>query len=1016
MPSQTPTPAPKRKAVVFTHYEPGRGGKAVPVKRKRKEAIQTVHPIPQRASSSTAHARPTPAPAVVKPGVEFFYDFDDGAGAEVHACPQGATSPMPSKDSPNSQLKNWKDNLAHSYIHALYTRDASPHTANRCSRCTTTSPTLFRCRSCIGAFPVCQSCILEVHRHFPLHSVLAWTGSCWEDASLADLGLVCCLGHEGSPCDLTRNVSTILVGHVLGFLSVKIRYCTHPGAPSKAVQLLQIGIFPCSDIDPQSAFTVDLLEHFTIFSTLGKTSGFRYYSVLQRLTNTGFPSKTSDRYRELLQTHRKYAHVMALKRAGTLFQQDAGAARNGSLALECIACPRPGINFNFGDLLPEEIQFFRFWISYDGNFRNPRKAKKIDADDVCFTDGLMYFVAQVLYKRWLDSKAVAEGKTNGARPDCDNHKAAVDKFVRWGGLDVTGVGACTCARHSFFLPQGMVDFRKGESFPNTNYAIASTITHFRQYGELLWGVTYDIFCHWFTQFLRQLINLPQHIALPVTLDIIGGVPKFHIIGHIEKCRILHSLNYKRFVGRIEGEGCERAWAFLNETAGSTSEKSPGARWDAINYILGDWNFEKMITMVTFLLSKFKEAKRLYAQQLSVFTELDASLPPAMTSQWQTESTDPVKGPDGRWTSPFFGKYDAGENLQEALRQEQAHEEADSGTSGQRLSLSKWIVKAIELENSMDKLRTDATELTANSTPRQHNIINDRRKMMLSRIDALRQERERYMGSLGDPDHPNRHRHDSPHPEYSELGLPSAYQGSSLVAVNCLQPPRAEASARRAECNSAIQTMRNLLGAKAFALRYKRKNVVGEIATTRAEGLLKDLRNKVERARRRYHRSREALLRLDLLSSDHSTYLPVGDDDLKMLAEYLDEDSSTLGQGSRNIPWIWRSTAAENNEDWHVEALKVEWFRARQRYLQWEEELKIVKREMVMSLKSFQHSQRLWEARGRQIGLSRGMAEYAIRKARFFEQLATDVLSRGDKVVNDPVVRLEWATAQWPKSL
>ncbi|KAF8594242.1 hypothetical protein BDV93DRAFT_459402, partial [Ceratobasidium sp. AG-I] len=66
--------------------------------------------------------------------------------------------------------------------------------------------------------------------------------------------------------------------------------------------------------------------------------------------------------------------------------------------------------------------------------------------------------------------------------------------------------------------------------------------------------------------------------------------------HQQSCHDRFSLNYMQFVGRIEGEGCERAWAYLNETAGSTSEMSPGFRRDSINYLLFDWNFSKMIGM------------------------------------------------------------------------------------------------------------------------------------------------------------------------------------------------------------------------------------------------------------------------------------------------------------------------------------------------------------------------------------------------------------------------------------
>ncbi|KAG9079887.1 hypothetical protein FRC06_007345, partial [Ceratobasidium sp. 370] len=435
-----------------------------------------------------------------------------------------------------------------------------------------------------------------------------------------------------------------------------------------------------------------------------------------------------------------------------------------------------------------------------------------------------------------------------------------------------------------------------DRFANTDYAIASAITALLVHGLLIVGVTYDIFCHWFPGLADRAVKFPTHIALPVDLDIVGGVPRFHIPGHIEKCRVRHSLNYKSFVGRIEGEGCERAWAFLNETAGSTSEKSPGARWDAINYILDDWNFEKMITMAAFLSSKFHDAKKMYERQSIIFKELDSSLPPETTAEWRNESTEPTQE-NGRWTSPFFGKNDWGVfmgradasedwGVKEALQKEQADEEARHSGAGNQ----KGILK--------DKLRVDAIELNANSTPRQHNLINDRRKLCLTRVTTLRQLREQHMGSLGDPDHPECEQHTSPDIEYADLALPSAYMATSLIAANCLHPPQAEAVLRRAACEDALCTIRSLLGAKSLALRYKRKNIVGEVRTTRAEQLLKELHGKVDRARRRYNRSRDALLRLDLLGSDRTTYRALEANDLKMLSDYLDVDSAGLGQGSQ----------------------------------------------------------------------------------------------------------------------
>lgn len=39
-------------------------------------------------------------------------------------------------------------------------------------------------------------------------------------------------------------------------------------------------------------------------------------------------------------------------------------------------------------------------MSYDGNFQNGRKAKKVAKDDICLSDGLQYFVRHAAYELW----------------------------------------------------------------------------------------------------------------------------------------------------------------------------------------------------------------------------------------------------------------------------------------------------------------------------------------------------------------------------------------------------------------------------------------------------------------------------------------------------------------------------------------------------------------------------------------------------------------------------------------
>ncbi|CAE6442510.1 unnamed protein product [Rhizoctonia solani] len=379
-----------------------------------------------------------------------------------------------------------------------------------------------------------------------------------------------------------------------------------------------------------------------------------------------------------------------------------------------------------------------------------------------------------------------------------------------------------------------------------------------------------------------------------------------------------------FVGRIEGEGAERAWAYLNETSGSTSEKSPGARWDSINLIILDWNFEKEIRMAAFLVGKFVEAKRIKPRH--------------------------VEYTRGKWTSPFEDTEYPVPGFQETIQRERAKEQGQAADKGSSKSgATKWIASAIELEYSISR-----------------------------------------------------------HPEYSKLGLPTSYLTGTLKDHSLLELLELEIQLRRATCNDALRAVRHLLGAKALLLRYKRKNTSGERATTRAEKVMKDHQEKITKAQWRYNNSREALLRHSTADSDSKTYLEMKNSDLRRLDDYV-EESKGLGQGYQSIAWIWRPANTPVEEAWEAETLKTEWFRARQRYRQWEEELKIIKREMVMTIRSYEDRAAVWDVKSKGDPLTEGMAEYAARKSYHYSRLEKDAAMACMDHINDPVVSLKWAS-------
>ncbi|KAG9124674.1 hypothetical protein FRC07_010675, partial [Ceratobasidium sp. 392] len=281
------------------------------------------------------------------------------------------------KSSPNRHLSEWQTKYAELYFPLLFARYAPPPSPD-CPSCKQACDTFYKCRTCLPSSPCCGQCLKDRHRHSPTHFVERFNGEFWEATSLAELGLVLHLGHDGEACPQSN--TTVSVS-----------------------QLLTAGLMACSDQLPQSAFTLAMLDHLSAFTTAGKCSSFKYWTVLKRLTNAGFPGRVSDRYRELLQTLRKYNYLISRKRCGVAFQPHPLENDPSDEGISCVACPRPTYNFNESEVSDEtELEYFRFWASYDGNFRNPQKDKKVDPDDISLTKGKAYFVTDEDYKKFLD--------------------------------------------------------------------------------------------------------------------------------------------------------------------------------------------------------------------------------------------------------------------------------------------------------------------------------------------------------------------------------------------------------------------------------------------------------------------------------------------------------------------------------------------------------------------------------------------------------------------------------------
>ncbi|QRV87045.1 hypothetical protein RhiJN_15063 [Ceratobasidium sp. AG-Ba] len=215
-------------------------------------------------------------------------------------------------------------------------------------------------------------------------------------------------------------------------------WCGNENANSLRCDDCLLGTDACID-----CFTFAVLREFYFLSTEGKVSASRFWAMLTRSSNNMKPHLHLNRFREFL--------------GATLCLESREAQ---SLALRCPACPRLDVNHNMDDVTPSEEFLYTQQISYDGSFQLVRKNKASDEHDLCLSDGTKYWVNQSKYKAHLEANwdTAYQQSTRGA--DCNNHRAANDTWTRRAGVAESGVGAVTCARHTFYMPGGVVNYYK----------------------------------------------------------------------------------------------------------------------------------------------------------------------------------------------------------------------------------------------------------------------------------------------------------------------------------------------------------------------------------------------------------------------------------------------------------------------------------------------------------------------------------------------------------------------------
>lgn len=100
------------------------------------------------------------------------------------------------------------------------------------------------------------------------------------------MGLRIQLGHRiGDRCP-TREPGhkSFTIIHINGIHQVNVDFCRCVDVPHYR-QLLAIGWWPATPLEPRSCATIDVLRHFQVLNLQGKLTAFSFYRTLEYLTD-----------------------------------------------------------------------------------------------------------------------------------------------------------------------------------------------------------------------------------------------------------------------------------------------------------------------------------------------------------------------------------------------------------------------------------------------------------------------------------------------------------------------------------------------------------------------------------------------------------------------------------------------------------------------------------------------------------------------------------------------------------
>ncbi|KAK7025589.1 hypothetical protein VNI00_015882 [Paramarasmius palmivorus] len=911
----------------------------------------------------------------------------------------------------DAPLLSWKEHYRDHYLDAMMVVEGRGRFfTDTCCRCGENQPR-YRCKDCFGLRMYCRSCVVLNHLTQPLHVIEEWTSrSFFQGTSLRELGLQIQLGHaKGQNCErpITPDKQFAVMSWN-GIHLVDLQFCGCENAPERYVQLLEIGWFPTSFKEPQSAATFELLRNFQITNEQGKLPATDFYRSLEQIVDGTGLVKLPDRLAQFMLVVRQWRNLRMGKRCGRAHDPSGlSGTTEGSGAVPCRACPQPGRNLPEGWELapPGQAWLYNLLLNEDANFKQKARARANDARDAILSPGWAFVVD---HKPYLD-EIVKRAKDPDEISHCVSFSAIwAANSKKSKGLRATGIGCVSCTRHELFRPNGIGDLQKGERYVNMDYIFLSTL---RGSSIRHIVISYDIACQWMINFFLRMNKMPEWLQLSPGRKVTFKVPKFHLPAHKETCHAKFALNYTEGVGKADGEGQEREWSGNNETASSLSMMSTGARWETQDAHCNHWNHRKMINLENSLLKKLVGAITeivVHQRSFNAFHEALTVDHSALLEVWLAEVE--------AWERDDLKL----KHVKKALAEEDFATELTGNAQG--LNRNSMLIEALDIEEAQRNLILYFKN--NNRTLIQQTANQKRQTTLLLRIRSFRKEQAKHFPAIRpvlealDATEKVSPQHMVVHLSSSETLTPtiqSLLRTPELVSI--------EIRLREAQGSDALIKLQGHLRARSLVSMYRDRTVKSQSQYTRHRALEEQLQHRIEAACSTYRVARAALLRLQGPGDWMKVYQELKDKDVRAinerilceqekeqfrqdllragvsesdLAGYLNgvvavTTKPLRGESKRITPsWIWYKTLPDGSTDsassTEIEAsLRVEWCKARARARRSREELLLVDEEMRRALAFCQWQAHWWLTqinRRKDVSpwLSEGLAAYATEHA------------------------------------